>query len=68
LDFESAENFANLMLCLIYKENYLLDRLLESQQNKFVKEGGFRENLFKRRRNFLNSNLSNGFNLSNKPS
>jgi four helix bundle suffix protein len=53
LDFNNPENFANLMLCLIYKECYLLDRLLAAQQEKFVKEGGFRENLFKKRREFL---------------
>jgi len=53
LSFESPENFANLMVCLIFKECFLLDRLLSAQQNKFVKEGGFRENLFKKRRDFL---------------
>lgn len=59
LDLGKGEDFANLMVCLIYKENYLLDQLLRAQEEKFVKEGGFRENLFKKRREFLKSNLTN---------
>lgn len=52
LDFDNPENFANLMICLCYKQGYLLDQLLRSKQDKFVKEGGFRENLFKKRAEF----------------
>ena len=59
LDFAKSENFANLMICLIYKECFLLDKLLQSQQEKFIKEGGFRENLFKQRRDYLKKNLPN---------
>ncbi|MCL5091184.1 MAG: four helix bundle suffix domain-containing protein [Patescibacteria group bacterium] len=55
LDLKNPEDFANLMICLIYKETFLLDQLLRAQEEKFVKEGGFRENLFKRRREYLNS-------------
>lgn len=43
------EKFANLMLTLIFKENYLLDNLIRSLENKFVTEGGYSENLTKRR-------------------
>jgi four helix bundle suffix protein len=53
LDFREAENFANLMISLIYKQSYLLDQLLRSLEGKFVREGGFRENLFRKRREFL---------------
>jgi len=49
LDLDRPEDFANLMICLIYKENYLLDQLLRAQEHTFVKEGGFREKLFKKR-------------------
>ena len=56
LDFTNPENFANMMICLIYKQNYLLDQLLRSQEEKFVKEGGFRENLFRKRREYLKNN------------
>lgn len=54
LDFDNAENFANLMICLCYKQGYLMDQFLRAKQEKFVKEGGFRENLFKKRREFKN--------------
>jgi four helix bundle suffix protein len=47
-----AERFANLMITLIYKETYLLDQLLRSLEHKFVTEGGFTENLFKKRLKF----------------
>lgn len=53
LDLNDSEVFANLMICLIYKETYLLDQLLRAQEEKFIKEGGFRENLFKKRREYL---------------
>lgn len=45
----NSEDFANLMIVLIYKENYLLDQLTRSLENKFVKEGGYTENLFRKR-------------------
>ena len=45
----NREIFANLMVTLCFKEGYLLDQLVRSQQEKFVKTGGFRENLFKKR-------------------
>jgi len=54
LDFDNAENFANLMICLCYKQGYLIDQFLRAKQEKFVKEGVFRENLFKKRREFKN--------------
>jgi len=53
LDLNNPEEFANLMICLIYKQTFLLDQLLKAQEEKFIKEGGFRENLFKKRREYL---------------
>lgn len=55
LDFENPENFANLMLCLCYKQGYLMDQFIRAKQDKFVKSGGFRENLFKKRREYTRS-------------
>src|SRR3989344_6277336 len=52
LDFSIPENFANLMVCLCYKQGYLTDQLLRSKQKTFVEKGGFRENLFKQREAF----------------
>ena len=53
----NGECFANLMLTLCFKEGYLLDQLVRSQQEKFVKTGGFRENLFKKRIEYKNRNF-----------
>ena len=53
LDLKNGEDFANLMICLIFKETFLLDNLIRSQEDKFVKEGGFREKLFQKRRDYL---------------
>jgi len=56
LNLDDPKEFANLMICLIYKESFLLDQLLRAQEKKFVEEGGFRENLFKKRKEFLKRN------------
>ncbi len=53
----NRESFANLMVTLCFKEGYLLDQLVRSQQEKFIKEGGFRENLFKKRINYKNNEI-----------
>lgn len=45
----TPERFANLMITLISKENYLLDQMLRSLEQKFINEGGYSENLFKKR-------------------
>ncbi len=52
VDFANAEAFANLMITLCTKEGFLMDRFLDGIKNRFIKEGGFRENLFKKRREF----------------
>lgn len=62
LDFEKPENLANLLICLCYKETFLLDQLLRAQEKMFVEKGGFRENLFKKRRDFMKSNLTDWIN------
>ncbi|MBI2611482.1 four helix bundle protein [Candidatus Gottesmanbacteria bacterium] len=59
LDFKSPENLANLMLSLCYKQGYILDQFIRAKQEKFVKVGGFRENLFKKRREYKKTNLTN---------
>lgn len=45
----SPESFANLLITLIHLECYLLDKMLRSQEEKFIREGGYTENLFRRR-------------------
>lgn len=51
---KNPEAFANLVLTLCFKEGFLLDRLLAVTEQKFVKEGGFRESLFKKRMEYRN--------------
>lgn len=45
----SPERFANLLITLINMETYLLDQLIRSLEKKFITEGGYTENLFKKR-------------------
>lgn len=45
----SPEPAANVMVCLSNQTNQLLDQKLRWLEEKFIKEGGFRENLFKKR-------------------
>lgn len=40
---------ANLLVMLTQKTTYLLEKQIESLREKFINEGGFRENLFKER-------------------
>lgn len=46
---QNPEQAANAMICLINQTNQLLDQKLRWLEEKFVSEGGFRENLFKKR-------------------
>lgn len=43
------ESAANCLICLIHQANYLLDRQLAALEDKFITEGGYSENLLKRR-------------------
>lgn len=45
----SPEEAANCMVCLINQTNNLLDQKLRWLEEKFINEGGFRENLFRKR-------------------
>ena len=46
---KSAETAANTAICLINQTNFLLDRQISVLENKFVNDGGYTENLFKKR-------------------
>ncbi|EKD68210.1 MAG: hypothetical protein ACD_48C00022G0002 [uncultured bacterium] len=50
-----AEPAANVMVILINQTNQLLDQKLRWIEDQFVKEGGFRENLLKKRLEYRNS-------------
>ncbi|MEX2007442.1 MAG: four helix bundle suffix domain-containing protein [Candidatus Levyibacteriota bacterium] len=43
------EAAANCLICLIHQANFLLDKQLMALEEKFLNEGGYTENLFKRR-------------------
>lgn len=53
---DSPESAANAMVCLINQTNQLLDQKIRWTEEKFVKEGGFRENLFKKRIEYREKN------------
>lgn len=56
--FSDAESFANLLITLCTKEGFLMDRFLAGIQKSFIEKGGFKENLFRKRREFQqNQNL-----------
>ena len=46
---KDQEEAANLMLTLCHQATYLLSRQIAALEKKFVEEGGFTENLFRRR-------------------
>jgi len=48
----NPESFANLMLTLINTDNFLLDKMIHALEEKFIREGGYSENLAKKRREF----------------
>lgn len=45
----TPERFSNLLITLISLDCYLLDQMTRSLEQKFISEGGYSENLFKRR-------------------
>ncbi len=51
----SDETVANMVIVLICQADVLLDRYAQKQKEKFVKEGGFRENLTKERLLYRNN-------------
>lgn len=46
---KDPESAANTMLTFCQMETFLLERQIQALTQKFIKEGGFRENLFKKR-------------------
>jgi len=54
----SPETAANAMVCLINQTNQMLGKKLNWSEGKFIKEGGFRENLFKKRTAFTKEELA----------
>lgn len=51
---DHPEAAINLMITLIHQANYLIDRLVKSLEEKHAREGGFSENLLKKRLEYKN--------------
>lgn len=49
---DNEEKVVNLMITLINQANYFLDKLIISLKEKHMKQGGFTENLYRRRREY----------------
>ena len=50
IEKEDAGVAANTLVCLIHQTNYLLDQQLRQLEERFLKEGGFTERLYQKRR------------------
>lgn len=46
---DNPETASNLLLTMVYQVQYLLRKQIASLEQKFIREGGFTENLFKKR-------------------
>ncbi len=53
----NPETATNVMICLINQTNNLIDYKIRWLTEKFVKEGGFRENLLKKRLDYKNKRI-----------
>lgn len=53
------EEIANLCITLIHQAIYMLHKLLETMQNRFVAEGGIKERMYQARSNYRNNNQQN---------
>ena len=52
IEDREPEVAANTLICLIHQTNYLLDQQLRQLEDRFLKEGGFTERLYKKRQEF----------------
>ncbi len=50
----SPEESANMLLTFCQMDSFLISRQITALKNKFAQEGGFRENLFKKRLEYRN--------------
>lgn len=55
------EKAVNLMITLINQANYLIDRLIDSLEEKHMREGGLTEKLYKKRVEYRNKLRGRGF-------
>lgn len=65
IDRMNDEEIANLAITLIHQANYMLHKLLITMQERFVKEGGIRERMYRARTEYRNN--QNNLNNQNNP-
>lgn len=56
IETKNAETVANIIICLIYQTTYLLDKLIKRQEQRFIENGGIREQMTTARKAFKKSN------------
>ncbi|TSC65725.1 MAG: hypothetical protein CEO21_347 [Microgenomates group bacterium Gr01-1014_80] len=54
---DNPQDAANFLLTLCHQETYLLNKQIQSLEERFIKEGGYTENLFQRRLKTLNEKV-----------
>ncbi len=50
---DQPQSAANMMICIIHQTNYLLDKQLQKLSDDFLKQGGFTERLYNKRKGNL---------------
>lgn len=55
------EEIANLCITLIHQANYMLHKLLETMQDRFVTEGGIKERMFQSRVSYRNNQSNQNY-------
>lgn len=65
LEKMNDEELANMSITLIHQADYLLQRLLEKQQDQFLAEGGIREQMTRARIRYRNAKSDGSNNVEN---
>ena len=56
IEIRPPETIANIAICLIKQNDYMMFKMLKTLEKQFLAEGGFRERLTKMRLNERNKN------------
>ena len=64
----NAEEFCNLCITLINQATYMLHRLIDKQQEQFLKEGGINEQMYSARVQYRKSAENHGYHVSSDQS
>ncbi len=57
IETRSDETVANIIICLIHQCCYLLDRQIYSLEQEFIRQGGFKERMYRERIKYRNSTV-----------